>query len=1147
MKNKTIFLAVIASGVLGLSSCGGVLSLASSEGGFSNSDTSTASSLVSEDAPVYQGMTIVKKGGNTQGRKAFRGAHLLAEGESGTPSEEDGHTGHNQTLKNDIKSLVDLKVSSGSEVKYYVAPLEVFTIDIHFDNPKDFEIQSFTLNGKKYANYMFEAGSTMESILLSMTAPSTSGYISYTIDAVKYIDGTDIKDVKMSGDQTIQAGIAYSTAPSCTVSASTISSTAADFTFEVSDTSGLIGANPVAAYLSDGEAIVDKQDLKVGSNVIHFKNLSMSKKYQYGIATAFDLADGRDLHGEWLLTSDFITGDAFQFTNVVSGKDSIAFEVKKIDSVGSINAISLYDASTNKLVEKGGADVRSFSKLLSNHSYNLYVDFAYEENGVSLTDWAVQSDVKTLEKTAPTITLSSLTPDQNSVTYAITMEDADATGTIEKVELVKDAAVVQTNDASLSGKFDGLLSNNSYIVRVSYSYDLSDGSGKASDSIEKAVSTVAKVAPELSISDPQSGETTFSADLEFTDPDKTGSITKIELYQGKTLLTTLSSSSLTFTDLTAYTDYTAKIYYTYDLNDGAAVHESSSSYAFKTAPHFALTNTTIANTSAVAEGETIYLQANLENPSNGAIKSVKVNGQSYPVSSASTKSRIYVEIINNGQFAGGDTTLQITALSIELNETEYSIDVSAHNEASIFIYGNLTPLSLDFVNSSYEPIDWKYEGEDALLMASFANKTGYPITSLTLNGSVFSNPVKVDDEHYCFTLESLGLTLSAGSRKSLSLSEITYTRAGVSKTISATLLAGIYTVHGSQAHSITDAAGLKTMNEGFYYQLANDIDLSGSEWVGNAFDGVFDGASHKITNMSYISTVKSADLKLGLFSKAQGVIKNLTIDDATYLIEVASDDTNHFSLQLGLVAAAATNLLAKGIEVGSGARVSVKNPYDSGNYIGGLFGAIQFGDSVVTSCVNRANIVGVSGTGGICGSGDATHLFKCFNYGAITGGNRLGGISGSSGEMERCGNYGNVSGGSDVGGIYGDGYSAVNCVNAGTISGVQDTGGIGGRSQNSLKCANFGLIDHQGWGGGIVGEYGNITSCVSLTRIAGALNSTTDCVNSFTLENPASYGSSCTADQLNDKTFYTTTLGWSEDVWVLENLDVANGVYPTLR
>jgi hypothetical protein len=712
---------------------------------------------------------------------------------------------------------------------------------------------------------------------------------------------------------------------------------------------------------------------------------------------------------------------------------------------------------------------------------------------------------------------------------------------------VKDAAVVQTNDASLTGKFEGLLSNNSYTVRVSYSCDLSDGSGKASYSTEKAVSTVAKVAPELSVSDPKRGETTFSATLSLTDPDKTGSISKIELYQGTTLLTTIAGDSLTFTDLAAYTDYTALIYYTYDLNDGEAIHEGSYSYAFKTAPHFALTSTTIANTSAVSEGETIYLQANLENPSNGVIKSVKVNGQSYPVSSASTKSRIYAEITNNGQFAGGDTTLQITELVAELNETEYSIDVSAHNEASVFIYGNLTALSLDFVNSAYEPIDWKFENENALLMVSFANKTGYPINSLTLNGSVYSNPTKVDDEHYYFTTESLGLTLNPGSRNSLSLSEITYTRAGVSKTISATLIAGIYTVHGSETHSITDSAGLKTMNEGFSYQLANDIDLSGSEWAGNAFDGVFDGAKHKITNMSYISTVKSNNLKLGLFSEANGVIKNLTIDDAAFLVEVASDDTNHFSLQLGLVAAVANNLLAKDIEVGAGSRVSFKNSYDTGNYVGGLFGTIQSSDTVVSSCVNRANIVGVSDTGGICGAGNNAHLSKCANYGAINGGNRTGGLSGSYGGMERCGNYGNVTGGSDVGGIYGDGSSAVNCVNTGTIAGTQDTGGIGGRSYGSLKCANFGQILHGGWGGGITGEYGDITSCVSLTRIAGALNSTTNCVNSYTLEDPATFGTSCTVDQLNDKAFYTEKLGWSEDVWVFENLDVINGVYPTLR
>ena len=42
-------------------------------------------------------------------------------------------------------------------------------------------------------------------------------------------------------------------------------------------------------------------------------------------------------------------------------------------------------------------------------------------------------------------------------------------------------------------------------------------------------------------------------------------------------------------------------------------------------------------------------------------------------------------------------------------------------------------------------------------------------------------------------------------------------------------------------------------------------------------------------------------------------------------------------------------------------------------------------------------------------------------------------------------------------------------------------------------------------------------------------------------------GITCTIDQLNSKSFYTETLGWSEDIWDFSELDVENGKYPKLK
>lgn len=142
------------------------------------------------------------------------------------PEEVDSHIEHEEEPETEIEDVVHIDVVTDNETKYYVQPNEVFIIEVHIDNPNDYEIQSFTLNGNKYANYMFKEGSTMELLLLETTAPSVSGYVEYSIDAIKYIDGTEIKDIDMSsGNKTIKAGISYTSSPSARITNETVSTT----------------------------------------------------------------------------------------------------------------------------------------------------------------------------------------------------------------------------------------------------------------------------------------------------------------------------------------------------------------------------------------------------------------------------------------------------------------------------------------------------------------------------------------------------------------------------------------------------------------------------------------------------------------------------------------------------------------------------------------------------------------------------------------------------------------------------------------------------------------------------------------------------------------------------------------------------------
>ncbi|MDD6227040.1 MAG: hypothetical protein PUB23_04795, partial [Bacilli bacterium] len=283
--------------------------------------------------PVYTGMTI-KRNGKKSSQK-YTDTIKNADGESqdetnpeegDVPPVDDGvevppvETGEDdkEELENDIEDIVKVTVSGDETTKYYVNPGEVFTVEVHIDNPDDCEIQSFTLNGKKYSNYMFNTGSTMELLLLDVTAPTYPGYVEYTIDAIKYIDGVDIKDVKLGGEQTIKAGVKFTKEPTVNVSKVEVGTNSANINLTLSDYENVLKDNEVKIYLSDGTAIVDEKKLNVGYNSITFDNLLMNKEYEYGVFTHYDLIDGNLDQPRVLHTNNFHTLKAYNFINVTA-------------------------------------------------------------------------------------------------------------------------------------------------------------------------------------------------------------------------------------------------------------------------------------------------------------------------------------------------------------------------------------------------------------------------------------------------------------------------------------------------------------------------------------------------------------------------------------------------------------------------------------------------------------------------------------------------------------------------------------------------------------------------------------------------------------------------------------------------------------
>lgn len=82
------------------------------------------------------------------------------------------------------------------EYDYTATVGDVIYINIHIDNPDEYEIVSLKLNGTKYVgNYQqFEEGTTAENVIIKINVGDTPTIKEFTVSEIKWINGTTIEE-----------------------------------------------------------------------------------------------------------------------------------------------------------------------------------------------------------------------------------------------------------------------------------------------------------------------------------------------------------------------------------------------------------------------------------------------------------------------------------------------------------------------------------------------------------------------------------------------------------------------------------------------------------------------------------------------------------------------------------------------------------------------------------------------------------------------------------------------------------------------------------------------------------------------------------------------------------------------------------------
>ena len=1157
----------------------------------------------SKQIPVYQGMSIstsatgtmssFEKNGNTNNNGNHNGWY---KGDSVEDQEDVNQElpfpDTNENIEEEIKD--SLEVIGSKQDIYYAAQNQNIYIHIHIYNPDQFEILSFTLNGQKYSSYMFVEGSTQELLILKLNVGNASGIVEYTIDQIKYIDGTEIKDVKIGGDKTVKAGVRTEGQVTATVTNLQIGTNSVSFNASISDKDGLIAYSQgnVKAVLYDGDILVAEKELSVGSNSVAFDGLKTGTVYQYAIVASYDAFDENGIALHVLDKYAFQTNHVVLFDNIVIGQENISFTfvwdasvenkvltsiklykggqlVKELsadattvtkllsaneyvlvaeyqnlgktetisltfgtlekgvpgifiadatstqtsvdfeisesdtDNVGAITKIELVHA--NSTVEAENIDTRSFADLLSNNTYTVKVTYTYDLNdGKGEQTIVKEIDITTEAKATPEISIINPTQTQTSVGFEISETDTDNVGAITKIELVHANGTVAATSLD-QRTFADLLSNNKYTVKVTYVYNLNDGTGDKTVVKELAITTLAKNAPSFEVKNENVTTDSINAEYDIIDVDSILASYRMELYQETTLVLENAEKAISFASLNYYTDYTLKITYTYNLNDGNGEQTSIFEKTYKTLPFIDVVECNVANTSAVSEGETIFMSVKLDNPLGMTIESVVINGETYGVTGASTKNKIFVEIVYNGQFAGGDTYLKVDKVNAKLESTALTIEPQTELSDNVFINGKLEVLKIDFVNEDFEPIDWAFPSDTVYVMIALNNPTGYNIDCV--NGNI-TDLIKLDDNYWYYDATDYLHNGWCGS----TLDSLGYSNNHISKIVSySDMHIWCYLTTTNKTIYIRNANDLKNMSGGCYYELANDIDLNGIEWDGECFEGVFDGKGYAIKNISFVGNIKNSNVYLGLFDSGSGVIQNLNIEEATIIADVTTSDAGEYVLYCGGLIAYSTLTKINNCKIDETSVINIKT--NSGtSYVGGLIGYVAPANDVfLSNCINSCSISLKSNNG----------------QASIYAGGLIGGVNNTGYVL-----YSNYL------------INIINCLNSGDISAYyEDVGGY--------QCGAGALIGIAGMLNDssklIVNSFGSLNTGNTNYRFIGVSNYDHSVfIDTYSLLS-IDQGMLCTIEQLNSKHFYTEILGWSEEVWDFTELDFANGKYPKLK
>ena len=750
---------------------------------------------------------------------------------------------------------------------------------------------------------------------LPLDATSASGLLSDTAYTIRVTYVYDLNDG--DGVHEVQTEIHVQT-PAKTIPyflLSTDNPGQEEFTFDLTshDPDGI-------ATLTRLEVINDK----TGSLDLPLDNRNpkglLSNTYYFIKATfTYDLNDGTGIHEESVFATATTlpkTKPSLTLSQTSIGQSDFTFDVNLIDrdGVATLSRITLLCAKTGERVEIP-VDARSIDNLLTNTAYVLEVFYTYDLNDNSgVRTASTKLNINTEPKQIPSLTLTKGTADQDSFSFALSINDPDAVATLTRIELL--SAKTESIDVALDAKeINGLLSDTSYTLRAWYTYDLGDGTGVHETSANIFFKTLAKKAPTYTVTEQSKEHDVFTVTTSENDPDNVGQITDLSVYlNGELIASADTFDTATFRDLTSNRNYQVVLTYEYDLNDGNGVITKTVTTYVLTKVYFVPVNVINQTQGDVSEGEYIYIDINVLNPGDAAVESVRINGKDYKVSSTSTSETVRVAIKHEYQFEGGWTNFTVESLTASANGETHVYSLSENNVVSVFIDGKLEVKNFAITDSAGVPVEYAFPSDTVAFYVSLYDKTGYRIDSVTVRYYYdtwsWSETVYYNDQ--IVVLDNNTIMIPITDRQSgirdYEIIRVEYSNpnpeSDFSKSINVTTSKQtLMCFDVDEIIYVSTPEDLRNMNHWAYYELTGDIDLSqAGNWTNsNDFYGYFDGKGYSIRGMNIRSSYSNQSISIGLFNNVSGQIVDLNVTDVLVTATISNTNGGRFSVLYGAI------------------------------------------------------------------------------------------------------------------------------------------------------------------------------------------------------------------------------------------------------